>query len=234
MHTYTWLNRLRICLQCRRREFDSWVRKIPWRRKWQPTPVFLPGESHGQSSLAGYSPRGHKRVGHNWATKHAVYTYTYFHTYAHTYMPPPSPHPLFSDFPCLRLHSQGTIRFCTVLVYHHIQSLSCLMQVPLPPLCWTISVKGTMAELHGVSEACVTIDHLLPLEVSPSHGSSDSILCWFPSCHSNCPALSHAQFSFSQYFCSPGFSYVLSGLYHSVLNWWLPASLLLQTLLLGS
>ena len=35
-------------------------RKIPWRRKWQPTPVFLPGESHGQRSLAGYSPRGHK------------------------------------------------------------------------------------------------------------------------------------------------------------------------------
>jgi len=35
-------------------------RKIPWRRKWQPTPVFLPGESHGQRSLAGYSPRGCK------------------------------------------------------------------------------------------------------------------------------------------------------------------------------
>ena len=37
-------------------EFDLWVRKIPWRRAWQPTPVFLPGESHGQRSLAGYSP----------------------------------------------------------------------------------------------------------------------------------------------------------------------------------
>ena len=33
--------------------------KIPWRRAWQPTPVFLPGESHGQRSMAGYSPRGH-------------------------------------------------------------------------------------------------------------------------------------------------------------------------------
>ena len=40
--------------------FDPWVGKIPWRRAWQPTPVFLPGESHGQRSLAGYSPRGHK------------------------------------------------------------------------------------------------------------------------------------------------------------------------------
>ena len=36
--------------------------KIPWRRKWQPTPVFLPGESHGQTSLAGYSPWGHKEL----------------------------------------------------------------------------------------------------------------------------------------------------------------------------
>ena len=40
--------------------FNLQVRKIPWRRAWQPTPVFLPGESHGQRSLAGYSPWGHK------------------------------------------------------------------------------------------------------------------------------------------------------------------------------
>jgi len=36
--------------------FDPWVKKIPWRRKWLPITVFLPGESHGQKSLAGYSP----------------------------------------------------------------------------------------------------------------------------------------------------------------------------------
>ena len=45
--------------QCRRRKrhgFNPWVRKIPWRRAWQPTSVFLPRESHGQRSLAGYSP----------------------------------------------------------------------------------------------------------------------------------------------------------------------------------
>ena len=40
--------------------FNPWVRKVPWRRAWQPTLVFLPGESHEQSSLAGYSPWGHK------------------------------------------------------------------------------------------------------------------------------------------------------------------------------
>ena len=43
-----------------RRGFDPWVGNIPWRRKWQPTPVFLPGKSHGQRSLADYSPWGHK------------------------------------------------------------------------------------------------------------------------------------------------------------------------------
>ena len=43
-----------------RGRFDPWVGKIPWGRKWQPTPVFLLGESHGQRSLAGYSPWGHQ------------------------------------------------------------------------------------------------------------------------------------------------------------------------------
>ena len=42
--------------------FDPCVGKIPWRKAWQPTPVFLPGESHGQRSLAGYSPWGHKEL----------------------------------------------------------------------------------------------------------------------------------------------------------------------------
>ena len=51
-HIYLYV---RICLQCRRPGFDPWVGKIPWRRKWQPTPVFWPGESHGQRSLVGSS-----------------------------------------------------------------------------------------------------------------------------------------------------------------------------------
>ena len=42
--------------QCRRLRFSPWVGKIPWRRKWQPTPVVLPGESRGLRSWAGYSP----------------------------------------------------------------------------------------------------------------------------------------------------------------------------------
>ena len=46
--------------ECRRRQCHPWVRKVSWRRKWQPTPVFLPGESHGQRSLVGDSPSGLK------------------------------------------------------------------------------------------------------------------------------------------------------------------------------
>ena len=49
--------------QCRRLKrcgFHHWAGKMPWRRKWQPTPVFLPGKSHGQRSLVGYSPWGRK------------------------------------------------------------------------------------------------------------------------------------------------------------------------------
>ena len=46
--------------QCRRQRFDPWVGKISQSRKWQPTPVFLPGKFHGQRGLAGYSPWGHK------------------------------------------------------------------------------------------------------------------------------------------------------------------------------
>ena len=48
------------CRKHKRSGFDPWVGKMPWRRKWQPTPVFLPGKFHGQRSLAGYSPWGHK------------------------------------------------------------------------------------------------------------------------------------------------------------------------------
>ena len=48
------------CGRCRRHGINTWVGKIPWRRKWQPTPVFVSGKSHGERSLAGYSPWGHK------------------------------------------------------------------------------------------------------------------------------------------------------------------------------
>ena len=50
------------CRRCKRCEFDPWVKKIPWRRKEQPTPLFLHGEFRGQRKLVGYSPWGHKEL----------------------------------------------------------------------------------------------------------------------------------------------------------------------------
>ena len=55
-----------------RHGFDPWVGKIPWRRAWQPTPVFLPGESHGQRGVAGYGPWGRKESDMTEATQHST------------------------------------------------------------------------------------------------------------------------------------------------------------------
>ena len=56
------LRRYSVRLQCGTPGFNSWVGKISWRRKWQSTPVLLPGKSHGQRSLVGYSPLGLKEL----------------------------------------------------------------------------------------------------------------------------------------------------------------------------
>src|SRR5574337_511825 len=57
----------------KRRGFDSWIRKIPWRGKWPPTPAFLSGESHGQRSLADYSPC----ISQNWTQMKRLSTHTH-------------------------------------------------------------------------------------------------------------------------------------------------------------
>ena len=64
-----WLNSKESACQCKKCGFDPWVGKIPWRGKWQPTPILLPGESHGHWTLVGYNPWGHKRVRHDLVTK---------------------------------------------------------------------------------------------------------------------------------------------------------------------
>ena len=64
-----WLSGKESACKCRRPRFDPWAGKIPWRRDWLPTPVFLPGETHGQRSLAGYIQfTGLQRVGCDWVT----------------------------------------------------------------------------------------------------------------------------------------------------------------------
>ena len=81
MELLWWLRSKESTCQYRRHGFNLWVRKMPWRRKWQPTLVFLPRKSHGQRSLVGYSPWGCKRIRHDLVTKqqqhHPLTTHTY-------------------------------------------------------------------------------------------------------------------------------------------------------------
>ena len=63
------------CWRGRRRGLNPWVGKIPWRTKWQPTPAFLPEESHRQRSLAGYSPWGRKELDATEATEHTGFSW---------------------------------------------------------------------------------------------------------------------------------------------------------------
>ena len=71
----------------KRRGFNPWVGKIPWRRQWQPTPVFLPGEPHGQRSLVDYSPWGLKKLDVTEVTLQA-------HTSIYLYFKKFWPHPI--------------------------------------------------------------------------------------------------------------------------------------------
>ena len=64
----------------KRQGFNPWVGKILWRRKWQPSLVFLPGRSHGQRSLAGYSPWRRKELDIDWATEHSTCINRYINT----------------------------------------------------------------------------------------------------------------------------------------------------------
>ena len=66
-----WLRGKELACQCGRREFDPWVRKICWRRKWQPTPVFLPGNSKSKwtEEPGRLQSMGSQRIGHNLATQ---------------------------------------------------------------------------------------------------------------------------------------------------------------------
>ena len=104
----------RIHLQCRRPGFDSWVGKIPWRRKRLPTPVFWAGESHRKRSLAGYiQPMGSPKVGHNWA----AFTFT-GNTNKQRY---PAPFPLQIGLGDLRrdsLKSSGRLNWKALVCLH--------------------------------------------------------------------------------------------------------------------
>ena len=103
---------VKICLPSRRCGFNPWVNKIPWKRKWQLTPVFLPRKSHGQGILLGYSPWVCKRVRCNSATKQQQILIVIQSQYR--IIPSPQetpPHPVFLIFIHIHLFLQLPIVF---------------------------------------------------------------------------------------------------------------------------
>ena len=88
--------------QCRRHGFYPWVRKIPWRRKWHPPPVFLPGDSHGQRSLWATQSMGSHRAGLDWATEQQQHLFWGVYIDLNQLIPPAAPPHFFLGNPkCL-------------------------------------------------------------------------------------------------------------------------------------
>ena len=122
-----WLSVKEAACQCRRHRrcgFSPWVGKIPWKRKWQPTPVFFPGEFHGQRSLVGYSP---------WVPKDSDTTEWLTHSFI------PSPEISVTTVPVLRLIIQIPFH-CIINLLIRLQIFNlCFWIYDLPSL-WRYTV----------------------------------------------------------------------------------------------
>ena len=122
----------------RRRRFNPWVGKIPWRRKWQPTPVFLPRKFHGQRSLLGYSPWGCKKSD---ATEHVHTSYLIMTSDSIC-----SPNLCFFSYAYQTVHCISTILDIShapqTLMRWNRSTLS-LKTIPPPPALFSIQINGT-------------------------------------------------------------------------------------------
>jgi len=144
---------------------ETWVpslgREIPWRRKWPPTPISLSGEFHGQRSLVGYSPWGH-RVGHNWGTN----TFT-FHPY----------HYYFSkEAKVFFFLNNNNKKDCFIYTFRRFRIRTAkelwIMVNQIISICWNAYAKWIGGYILSSFPSCVTIDRL-PNLVEP----------WYPFCN---------------------------------------------------
>ena len=119
-------------MRCKRGGFDPWVIKIPWRRAWQPTPVFLPGKSHAQRSLVGYSSCRRKELDTTerlsthahvciYMSIIALSLHTYSHTHTHTHT-----HTHFTQFP-------KWILAINTFIHRTLHSTSMALKWPISP-----------------------------------------------------------------------------------------------------
>ena len=151
-------------MQCRLPGFDHWVRKIPWRRKWQTTPVFSPGKSHGQKSLLGYSLWGPKELDiTEWLT---LSLFSYLVIEQVTFISPSAFLGLGLEVWRLVIVSWFNISFIVV-----VQSLSCVWLCDL----MDCSTPG-FPVFHCLSEFARThihwVDDAIQPSIQPSHHRS--------------------------------------------------------------
>ena len=152
----------------KRSRFDPWAETTLWRRAWQPTPVFLPGESHGQRSLAGYSPWG-CRVGHdrsNLACMHALVPYLL-----------PWQAPSFSDSSA-RFPQSSSISFLES--FHILQKVAAAVQrappCPPPPRPHPKPLESKLLMWYPINPRYFGSDKTKSVSASPQAPSSESIL----------------------------------------------------------
>ena len=100
-------------MQCRRCRFDPCIRKIAWRRDWLLTPLFFPGESHGQRRLVGYNPWMSQRVSHDWPTNHILFSIVVKPTYISTNS--------IQEFSSLHI----LVNFCYLWIFNETHSDRC-------------------------------------------------------------------------------------------------------------
>ena len=128
--------------------FDPWVSKIPWRREWQLTPVFLPGEFHGQRSLAGYSPWGCKELD---ITEQLTLSLSLFHAVVRNN--PKRSHVPFSQFPSMvtSFKSQPECWFSQDTDCFMTTGISCGHTHFLPVVLSTPGNLSSVLQLHNLS-----------------------------------------------------------------------------------
>ena len=140
----------RMQVRCRRPGFHPWVGKFPQRRAWQATPLFLPGESHGQRSLAGLQSMGSRRVRWDWVTStftshllssvhfsRSVMSYSWwYHGQQHTRLPCPSP----TTRDCSNPHPLS--RWCRLTISASVVPFSSCP--PIPPSIRVFSNESTL------------------------------------------------------------------------------------------
>ena len=133
-----------VC-QCgghKRCRFNPWVRKIPWRKKWKPAPVFLPGESREKRSLVGYSPWGSQKVRHVWA-QHSSTIQEVFVSYLWTALPYWSTMPNWSSPWILWKALVPIILFALIIIINGFSSLPFSSRVSVLEgwFLWTVSSR---------------------------------------------------------------------------------------------